>query len=43
MIPFATTEVERQRAGDPRPSLETRYASRDAWATLPAEATDEGH
>ncbi len=32
MIPFAVTEAERQRAGDPRPSLEARYASRDAWA-----------
>jgi hypothetical protein len=32
MIPFAATEAERQRAGDPRPSLETRYASHDAWA-----------
>ncbi len=30
MIPFAATEAERQRAGDPRPSLELRYASRDA-------------
>ena len=40
MIPFATTEAERQLAGDPRPSLETRYASRDAWATRLAEATD---
>ena len=28
------------RAGDLRPSLETRYASRDAWATRLAEATD---
>ena len=27
MIPFAATEAERQRAGDPRPSLETRYGS----------------
>jgi hypothetical protein len=32
MIPFATTEAERQRAGDPRPSVEARYASRDVWA-----------
>jgi hypothetical protein len=40
MIPFAATEAERQRAGDPRPSLETRYGSRDAWATRVAEATD---
>ena len=40
MIPFAATEAERQRAGDPRPSLETRYASRDAWAARLAEAVD---
>ena len=40
MIPFAATEAERQRAGDPRPSLEARYASRDAWAARLAEATD---
>src|SRR6202047_4698224 len=40
MIPFAATEAERQRAGDPRPSLESRYTSRDAWAARLAEATD---
>src|SRR3954470_14666937 len=40
MIPFAATEAERQRAGDPRSSLETRYASRDAWAARLAAATD---
>jgi hypothetical protein len=39
MIPFAATEAER-RAGDPRSSLETRYASRDAWAARLAAATD---
>jgi Alpha/beta hydrolase domain len=32
LIPFAATEAERQRAGDPRPSLAARYASREAWA-----------
>ena len=40
MIPFAATEAERQRANDPRPSLETRYASRDAWAARLAAAVD---
>jgi Alpha/beta hydrolase domain len=40
MIPFAETEAERQRTGDPRPSLEMRYASRDAWAARLAEAVD---
>ncbi len=32
LIPFAATEAERQRTGDPRLSIEARYASRDAWA-----------
>ena len=40
MIPFATTEAERQRAVDPRPSLESRYTSRDVWAARLAAATD---
>jgi hypothetical protein len=40
MIPFPETEAERRRTGDPRPSLETRYASRDAWAVRLAEAVD---
>jgi hypothetical protein len=40
MIPFAQTETERERARDPRPSLEARYASRDAWAARLAEAVD---
>ena len=40
MIPFAQTEPERLRAEDPRPSLEARYASRDAWAARLAEAVD---
>jgi Alpha/beta hydrolase domain len=40
MIRFAETEAERQGVGDPRPSLEKRYASRDAWAAQLAEAVD---
>ena len=32
LMPFAATEVERQRTDDPRPSIEARYTSRDAWA-----------
>jgi hypothetical protein len=32
MMPFAATEVERQRTDDPRPSIEARYGSREAWA-----------
>ena len=39
MMPFTETEAERQRAGDPRPSLEARYVSREAWAARLAEAT----
>lgn len=30
-IPFAKTKAERMAAGDPRPSLEERYASHDAY------------
>ena len=30
-LPFAVTEAERRRAGDQRPSLEERYASRDEY------------
>jgi hypothetical protein len=30
-LPFSVTEAERRRAGDPRPSLEKRYASRDEY------------
>ena len=40
MIPFAQTEAERERARDPRPSLDARYASRDAWAARLAEDGD---
>jgi Alpha/beta hydrolase domain len=39
-IPFAQTEAERLRTDDPRPSLEARYGSRDAWATRLTEAVD---
>ena len=41
MIPFAPTEAERLRADDPRPSLEVRYKSREAWAARLAEAVDQ--
>jgi hypothetical protein len=40
MVPFAETEVERQRTGDPRPSREMRYKSHDMWAARVAEAVD---
>ena len=31
VIPFARTEREREAAGDPRPSLEERYGTREAY------------
>ncbi|HEV2665746.1 MAG TPA: alpha/beta hydrolase domain-containing protein, partial [Blastocatellia bacterium] len=37
-IPFAKTKAERERAGDPRLSLEERYASRAHYLGLVAEA-----
>jgi hypothetical protein len=40
MIPFAQTEPERLRADDPRPSLDSRYATRHAWAVRLTEAVD---
>ena len=40
MIPFTQTEAERLQADDPRPSLEARYATRDAWAAQLTEAVD---
>jgi Alpha/beta hydrolase domain len=40
MIPFARTEAERLRGDDPRPSLESRYPSRDAWAARLTQAVD---
>ncbi|MGI9503137.1 MAG: alpha/beta hydrolase domain-containing protein, partial [Geminicoccaceae bacterium] len=32
MLPFAVDERDRQSAGDPRPSLEARYGSREGYA-----------
>ena len=40
MIPFAATEAERLRAGDPRPSIAARYASREAWAEKLTDACE---
>jgi len=37
-VPFARTEAERLAAGDPRPSLERRYASRDDYAAAVSAA-----
>jgi hypothetical protein len=39
LIPFARTRTEREAAGDPRPSLEERYSSRETYvARVEAEA-----
>ncbi len=37
-IPFASTKAERERAGDPRLSVEERYQSRDQYLKLVQEA-----
>ncbi|MBO0726708.1 MAG: hypothetical protein J2P52_13985 [Blastocatellia bacterium] len=37
-IPFAKTKTERERAGDPRLSIEERYTSRDHYLSLVKEA-----
>jgi hypothetical protein len=39
-VPFARTKAEREAAGDPRPSLEERYGSRDAYAAKVKAAAD---
>ncbi|MYM83636.1 hypothetical protein GTP44_16945 [Duganella sp. FT50W] len=39
-VPFARTEAERIAAGDPRPSLETRYPTREDYAAAVRAAAD---
>ena len=39
MLPFAATAAERRRSGDPRPSLEERYGSREDWVRRLSAAT----
>ena len=39
-VPFARTKTEREAAGDPRPSLEERYGSRDAYVAKVQAAAD---
>jgi hypothetical protein len=39
-VPFARTEAERKAANDPRPSLEARYASRDAFIAATRAAAE---
>jgi len=40
-IPFARTKAERLAAGDPRPSLEERYPSKDAYVAAIKQAADD--
>jgi hypothetical protein len=40
LIPFARTKAEREAAGDPRPSLEERYGSREAYVEQVKAATE---
>ncbi|HEU4563510.1 MAG TPA: alpha/beta hydrolase domain-containing protein [Gemmatimonadaceae bacterium] len=40
-VPLPRTEAERARAGDPRPSIERLYGSRDAYLARVAAATRE--
>jgi hypothetical protein len=37
-VPFPKTRADRERNGDPRPSLEERYGSRERYLGLFAEA-----
>ena len=37
-LPFARTEAERRASGDPRPSLQARYPTRDAYAAAARDA-----
>lgn len=40
-VPFARTEAERKAAGDPRPSLEARYATRDDYVAKVKDAAKQ--
>ena len=40
-IPFAATRAERMAAGDPRPSIEERYPSKDAYVAAFEKAADD--
>ena len=39
MIPFARTRAEREKSGDPRPSIEERYSSREEYLKKVEAAT----
>lgn len=40
-IPFAKTKAERMQSGDPRPSIEERYASHDAYVAAVKAAAEK--
>ena len=40
-IPFAPTKRERLAAGDPRPSIEERYPTKDAYVAAFKKAADD--
>jgi hypothetical protein len=40
-VPFAATKAEREATGDPRPSLEERYPTRDAYVTAVRQAGEK--
>ena len=39
-IPFAATKAERERTGDPRPSLEERYPTTQVYVEAVRKAAD---
>ena len=41
MIAFSKTKAERLAAGDPRPSIEERYASADVYSAAAKQAIDD--
>jgi hypothetical protein len=41
MIPFARTRADRERANDPRPSIEERYKSRDEYLGMITKSANE--
>ena len=41
MIPFARTRAEGEKAGDPRPSIEERYKSKDAYLELITKSAND--
>jgi hypothetical protein len=40
MVPLPRTEAEKERTGDPRPSIEALYPARDAYRARAREAAD---